>query len=151
MNERSSRVPLNKQERFILSSLSQPITRKELLRRIQDTKKDPKNTIFPEYFGYNSFDSLIDGMANKGLIEEAFISTDQGRKELEDDQRRRTMPVSPVQFLVRPVERTREEQFRPAPLVRPTDVPRPKSEPKKEKKKLGLGDLKTIRGELPKE
>lgn len=125
MNERLEHKSLTKQERFVLSVLSNGLTSEELQVRIDRERKNPDSGIFPEFFGHSMYYSLLEGLLSRGLIKkDALVTTDLGKKELEDDKRKRTMFRPPpairpdVRPAPRPAEPIKREPSKPAPLVR---------------------------------
>lgn len=153
MNERPEHKPLTRQERFVLNAVSTGLTREELAKRIDSTRKLPDDAVFPPYFGQNTLDLLIRGLLEKGFIKEVLVASEKGQKELSEQRRYTVRPPAPV---IRPFPRRAEPSGKPTPRpasqVRTAEPAKIEPKPTKEKMKtVKLDELSKFRDEFRKE
>ncbi len=149
MTERE-RLPLTKTRRFLLKMYSEGLTDAETQQKLNEARKDPNSDI-PEWYGDATFKADKDSLLTSGFIKtNATVTTSLGRKELEDDRRRREFrppshPPKPTEQVTRPQSSTSRI---PSRVQRPAPLPRPIGSQRKEKERLGLSDLGKIKDQF---
>lgn len=174
MNERGPK-PLSKEQRFIASAFSEGLQVPSIRRKIQEEKKN-NSGIFADWYGDATFNSDIAELFNRGDIK--VVLTEQGKRDLEDYQRKRAMPRSsavssvsprpvyqPYQGPLRPLYEETRRPIRPEPRPYPRraeparkEPPRPESQVRpvggadkdkpKKKERLSLQDLAKVRDQF---